>query len=145
MRFLSMAACNMLILVWFLTSVGCGKSYPLAPVSGRIEVDHKPLAHAEVTFSPLAGADQPISTGKTDENGAFTLSLNNESRSQGALVGEHRVLISLDVRNLDKKAVVTHMRKLEQLPARYNAQSELKFTVPAGGTTEANFLDLKSK
>ena len=145
MRSLSFTACKAFICVSLLTSVGCGKSYPLAPVSGRIEVDHKPLAHAEVMFSPLSGVDHPISMGKTDEKGEFTLSLNNASHSQGAIVGEHRVSISVDIRNLDKKAVVTHMRRLEQLPARYNSQSELRFTVPAGGTTEANFLDLKSK
>jgi hypothetical protein len=33
----------------------------------------------------------------------------------------------------------------ELVPAKYNKDSTLTFTVPPGGTKEANFLELKSK
>jgi hypothetical protein len=125
--------------------LGCSKGYQLAPVSGRVEVDHHPFANATVRFSPLGGKDLPMSSGKTDDQGNFTLKVNDSSKALGAVVGEHRVMISADVRNMEKKVGVTHMRNTELLPSRYNSDSTLKITVPAGGTTEANFLDLKSK
>jgi hypothetical protein len=33
-----------------LLTVGCGRGYQFAPVSGRVLMDHYPLAHAEVRF-----------------------------------------------------------------------------------------------
>ncbi len=134
-----------LVLFTAMVSTGCGKGYELAPVSGRVEMNGHPLAHALVTFGPIADPNLPSSSGYTDEEGKFTMTVNDSSKSPGAVIGENHVSISLNSRNLDKKAAVVHLRKPELLPARYNTASELKFTVPAGGTTEANFLDLKSK
>ncbi len=135
-----------LVLGLMLGCLGCSKGYELAPVSGRVELDHHPLAHATISFNPVGGKDLPGSTAMTDEHGNYSLKVADASRAPGAVVGQHAVAISANARDgMDKRSAVMHMRKLEQLPSRYNKDSELKFTVPAVGTSEANFLDLKSK
>jgi hypothetical protein len=135
---------RLFVFVFLLAPLGCGKGHQVAPVSGRVELDHKPLAHATVTFAPLSGKNLPISSGLTDEQGNFKLVVGDATQAEGAVVGEHRVSISLDTRNQEKKVQVKHMQQLEMLPTKYNLDSTLKFTVPPGGTKEANFLDLKS-
>ena len=144
MRTSHLSRSRLVVFVFLLAAVGCSKGYQIAPVSGRVELDHHPLAHATVAFAPQAGKDFPTSTGTTDEQGNFTLVVNDSSHSPGAVVGEHKVSISLDARNQDKKIAIKHMRHTELLPSKYSHESTLKFTVAAGGTTQANFLDLKS-
>ena len=129
-----------------LACLGCNKGYELAPVSGRVELDHHPLAHARVSFNPIGGKNLPGSSAMTDEQGNFSLKTADPSQTEGAVVGEHQVTVSASPRDsVDKKSAATHMRKMEQLPARYNKETVLKFTVPPGGSADANFLDLKSK
>ncbi len=76
-----------------LLCTGCGDN--VAPVSGRVTLDQKPLANATVIFSPLS--DQfnpgPGSRGKTDANGEFTLQLMNKD-VKGAMIGKHKVSIT---------------------------------------------------
>ena len=79
---------------------GCrGTSYALAPVSGRVTLDDVPLSGAIVTTQPIAAVGSmsagPGSFGRTDEGGAFTLTLAKQEQA-GAVVGEHRVRITLD-------------------------------------------------
>jgi hypothetical protein len=128
--------------------MGCGgKSYPLAPVSGRITLDGSPLAHAEVRFFP-SNKDLPFSSGITNDNGDYKLHMVTENETRpGAIISDHRVTISLDQRK--GKTMPTsrpHLPKNpgELLPAKYNHDSKLTFTVPPEGTSQANF-DLKSK
>ena len=80
----------------------CGCSSPLmAPVKGRVMVNGTPVKNAAVTFSP-SGAPGQKETGKpgtgfTDEDGRFQLS--TFSNYDGALVGTHAVLVTLDDTN----------------------------------------------
>jgi hypothetical protein len=77
-----------------LSSAGCGGKYDLGQVEGTVTLDGKPLAEASVTFSPLnAGAESPGSSGITDSNGKYSLSLVVDETS-GALVGKHQVVIA---------------------------------------------------
>ena len=138
------ATSNLLILLLLPVSCGCSNGYQAAPVSGRVEVDHHPLAHAIVTFTPFGGKNLPSSSAVTDNEGKFELTVNDSSKASGAVIGEHTVSIRLDPRNVDKKEAIKHQRQLEILPSIYNTESALKFTVPVGGTTDASFLDLKS-
>lgn len=119
-------------LAWLLLPLlllGCGKSGPkMAPVSGRVTLDKKPLANADIVFSPTEpGPDKTVnldSSGRTDAQGRFSLP------KDGALVGAHKVRIS---------AIERGTSLINRIPKTYNQNTTLTFTVPAEGTTEANF------
>ena len=130
-----------------LAPAGCGNGYQLAPVSGRVTMDNRPLVGAEVAFYPVAGGkDVPYASGTTDEQGRYKLEvLVGGSTTSGAVVGENRVMISLSRLNGPKKIQGRDMAGGgEMLPARYNNASELKCTVPPEGKSDVNF-DLKSR
>jgi hypothetical protein len=113
--------------------VGCGKGGPkVVPVSGRVTLDQKPLANADIMFFP--DSSDVESSGRTDEQGNYSLTVILDKR-KGAAVGTHRVRISQIERG--EKIV-------DRVPTRYNKASKLTFTVPAGGTRDANF-DLTSQ
>jgi hypothetical protein len=121
-------------------SAGCG-STKIAPVSGRIMLNDKPLAKASVTFAPIGGKDKepgPSSAAITDADGRYTLKLIGQE-GNGAVVGKHKVMVALqeEVDTSDDAPI-----KLKQLPLKYNGQTTLEFDVPAGGTEAADF-DLK--
>jgi hypothetical protein len=142
MRRVPRAALILALSLLLLSSVGCGPGYKLAPVSGKVTMDNKPLVGAEVSFYPVnAGKDAPYASGKTDEQGNFKLeTFHGKSTAAGAVVGENKVSISLIKLNSEKKNVMATLRgNPETLPARYNADSTLSFTVPADGSKDANF------
>ena len=137
-----------LVGIVLLAACGCtGKK--LAPVSGVVKLNGKPLAHATVSFVPVEkdakSTEAPLaSSGKTNENGEYKLeTLGGQT---GALVGKHKVSISLlapdagerDGRPARRGAIA------DSVPARYNTATTLEFDVTADGTTRADFLDLKS-
>jgi hypothetical protein len=139
-----------LLLLLPLLSLGCGKSYPLAPVSGRVTMDGEPLAKAEVRFFPTDDKDLPFSTGTTDENGNYELYMVTETTtSRGAIIGTHRVTISVDQRKgkimpVHRPGMPRMSKPGETIPSKYNKDSKMAFIVPPEGTKEANF-DLKSR
>jgi hypothetical protein len=119
----------------FLVSLGCGKGGgpQSAPVSGRITMDKRPLADADVTFTPTeAGKQGTPARGKTDADGRYTL--KQDDGVEGAVVGNAKVAISIFDRGTDGKPP-----RGQLVPPKYNTQSQLTFNVPSGGTTEANF------
>ena len=132
-----------------LVAVGCGDAKHMAPVSGIVKLNGKPLAGATISFEPVENDNGPnrnptSSGGKTDENGSYELETGTGEK--GALVGKHRVKISLYKQQQDPESDARHRSgpmQVDKLPARYNLKSELSYDVPPGGTTEANF-DLKS-
>ena len=140
-----------MVLFSLLPILGCSaQTYKVAPVSGRVTLDGKPLAKAHVHFAPLRSGDNiepgPTSQGETDADGRYTLSLDN-NRSPGAVVGKHKVyIITVDTQvsagELADAGVKPKRREI--LPARYNQETTLTFDVPAGGSDAGNF-DLKSK
>jgi hypothetical protein len=76
-------------LVVCLLVSGCNRGgLNLAPVEGVVKQHGTPLEGAGVLFLPATG---PFAMGTTDANGRFTLMTANQD---GALVGEHRVIIS---------------------------------------------------
>jgi hypothetical protein len=130
--------------------LGCGNSRKLAPVSGVVKMDGRPLAGATVGFEPLESDkgpnDNPTTSGaKTDENGAYTLETYNGDR--GALVGKHKVKISLYKQMQDPDSDARRRSgplQVDKVPERYNKKTQLTIDVPPEGKTDANF-DLKSK
>ena len=144
------------LLLFAVALVGCSRSsYRLAPVSGLVTMDAKPLANVHVTFAPLGSKDNinpgPGSHGLTDAEGRFVLTATRGKR--GAVVGKHRVSIeaaqegesaSGQAEQPDGAESEAAMRRrlaasLDAIPARYNRQSTLTFDVPPSGTTQADF------
>lgn len=133
-----------------LTCMGCGSGGPdLGEVSGTVTMDGEPLDNALVTFTPVEGGRS--STGKTDENGNYTLSFADRT---GALVGTHEVSVMTltDVEGEDMSEVSSdsdaYMEQAmggasdydnatvtEQIPAKYNTETELTFEVESGKNT----------
>jgi hypothetical protein len=140
---------------------GCGESLPVAPVSGTITFEGKPLAGASITTQPIAKDSQNPgsgSFGQTDDQGRFELELVKPAM-KGAIVGEHRVMIS---RAVTAEADGGPQRSVEGIeywaddprsnrqpsamnnwPARFTDGS-LRLQVPPEGTDQANF-DLTTK
>lgn len=78
---------------------GCeADRFPVAPVSGRVLFNGKPLAGAHVLFQPLrTGAEieaGPESVGLTDADGRFVLKTIEPERN-GAMVGKHKVSVTI--------------------------------------------------
>jgi hypothetical protein len=121
-----------------LLLLGCGKSAKVAPVSGRVTMDQKPLANADIVFSPAdSDPKNPAkleSSGRTDGDGRYSLKMIQDQR-EGAVVGTNKVRISL----IERGETIVN-----RVPKKYNESTELTFTVPAEGSKEANF-DLKSQ
>jgi hypothetical protein len=94
------SACLVVALVGLIFVSGCGPE--MAPVKGRITCAGKPVANAAVTFSPVPASETDKEPGKpatgfTDEDGRYELS--TYKARDGALVGEHRVLVMIDDTN----------------------------------------------
>lgn len=75
---------------------GCdSKDYQLAPVSGTVTFEGKPVGKLRVSFNPMpVGEDYavgPYSQGTTDADGKFTLV--SRYKDQGAVVGNHTLAL----------------------------------------------------
>ena len=129
------------VVVALAASFGCTKA--VAPVSGTVTLDGKPVEGASVTFLPMDADGYGVvgSATATDAQGRYVQKLVFGGRQPGVAVGKHKVSVSLfraDLKNPDG------MMGREMLPDRYNTATELTYEVPKGGTDQANF-DLKSK
>jgi hypothetical protein len=109
-----------------MSFAGCGKTGPeLAPVTGRITLDGKPLEKADVLFQP--DGSRPPSSGRTDANGHYDLAYKRGV--MGGTIGSNTVQITIS------SDVVANP---PNIPARYNSESELKKEVKPG-PNEFNF------
>lgn len=126
-----------------LLVAGCDQGRAIAPVSGLITLDGRPLAGGGIVCQPLAPAGTIIagkgSIAFCEADGRYQL--KTIDGRDGAVVGEHRVRIygpraqNTPSSDGDKGAV----RASEIVPRKYNRDTQLMLTVPAEGTTEANF------
>jgi hypothetical protein len=127
---------------------GCGPPFKVAPVSGTVKLDGKPLPKASVTFVPLGTKDNmnpgPTAQGLTDTEGRFTLSINPETPA--AVVGKCRVYVTtlLSDPAVEDRDAGGAKKVRDKVPEKYNQKTELVYEVPPEGTDQANF-DLKSR
>jgi hypothetical protein len=122
-------------------AAGCG-GVKYASVSGKVTLNGAPLANALVSFQPIVAKTETDaggvgSTGKTNEQGEFTLT--TASGKSGALVGKHQVMISMQSARPGDDDARGRPRVSDIIPDKYNSKSTLTFEVPSGGTTEADF------
>ena len=136
---------SLVALMVALLPAGCGGSHKTPPVSGRITLEGKPLANAMVSFVPVAPVGDknrpPSSVGITDADGRYSLVLNGDPETTGAMVGKHKVMITLGAQGASNDTKPTFHK---QLPQRYNRRTELECDVPDDGRNDADF-DLKWK
>jgi hypothetical protein len=105
---------------------GCTKTgSELAPVTGRITLDGKPLEKADIVFQP--DSSKPPASGRTDANGRYELVYKRGVL--GGVVGSNTVQITIS------SDVVANP---PNIPARYNTETELKKEVKPG-PNEFNF------
>lgn len=133
-------ACGLLL----FALAGCnGNVRPLAPVSGRVTLDGKPLAGGSVVVQPVAPPGSVIagkgSVAFCDADGHYQL--ETIDGKPGAVIGEHRVRI-YGPRKQKPTAVDGDTRSAatgEIVPKKYNHNSELMLTVTAAGKSDADF------
>lgn len=112
-----------LLAAWLLVVPGCGSSDgrpELGRVEGTVTLDGAALPGATITFQPAQGKS---SRGVTDAEGHYELVYLRDIK--GAVVGSHTVTIT----------TASEASPQEKLPARYNANTELKKEVAAGSNT----------
>jgi hypothetical protein len=107
------------ILGWIVLLAGCTKSgQAVAPVTGRITLDGKPVEFAIVTFQ---AEGKSSASSSTDKDGRYDLYYKRGVR--GAPVGPNRVTILLDAYSAPKGLVI---------PPKYNSESKLHADVQPG-------------
>ncbi len=130
-----------------LLIAGCGgREYDVAPVSGRVTLDGKPIADVLVSFQPVAvGRNDPNpgpgSTGRTDAQGRFVLQVI-EPEEPGAVVGKHIVRLTTVHEETDPTDDTASI--IESILPALCLDGSMTFTVESDGTDEANF-DVQSK
>lgn len=131
-----------------LAAAGCGPA-EFAPVSGVVTFEGEPIVGATVTFDPVNGKRASYAT--TDSSGRFELIVAGIKDQAGAVIGEHRVKVTAiaesspshtDDPDLGSLAMVGQQTRIRYLiPPRYDDfnASGLSFSVPPGGSDEADF------
>jgi hypothetical protein len=122
-----------------LVCLGCDRGPEIASVEGTVTMDGKPLPNASVVFIPENG--RPAGA-RTDERGHYVLEFT-EGR-QGAIPGKNWIRINTAAEASEAADGTPIPAQRETIPAKYNTQSALEFTVEAGKKNIANF-DLDSK
>lgn len=125
--------------IGLLLTLGCSfgpqqpdySSIGLVEVSGTITLDGQPLPDATIYFH-----DKPerlYSSGVTDANGRYTLMF--DSRKSGIIPGDKTIEIvtstnpDLEIGSSERDDGSASSTRLEKLPARYNKNSTLTYTV----------------
>jgi len=149
------------------TLVGCKEGGSLAPVSGVVTLDGKPLPGIRVTFYPEPAEGNsspgPYSTAVTDGEGNF--SLVDRYGNAGAMVWRHKVEFEWDEMDeaalsdamegadgggeADRAAVAAakaQMKKFTKIPKKYEGGGASQFVVdvPSGGL-KAYAIEMTSK
>jgi hypothetical protein len=126
---------------------GCGgRSYKTAPVSGKVTLDGKALPHASIMFIPQfdPGDKDPLpsSIGITDDNGQYTVVLNNSSKADGAVLGKHKIIVAISA---EVAAADTKETFHKQVPARYTRINTTPFEKEVTGGDNTFDFQLTSK
>ena len=134
---------NLVLTCCCMAMIGCGsQGFDVAPVTGKVTLDGKPVGGLVVNFQPSAkegGLEPgPGAYAWTDEGGRFTLALISEKKQAGAVVGKGRVTLSspLPDQKPDDDRIPKGVKSL--LPPEHEGKS-FEFEVPAKGTDKADF------
>lgn len=122
-------------LLCLLLFPACSGKDPIAPVSGTVTLQGKPIAECVVTFQPTATNQVVSANARTDARGHFVLETIESPRRTGAAVGEYKVLFAWvdpepDERNPKKPPYV--------IPPKYQ-QEGIPFIVSPKGNKDIVF------
>lgn len=128
------------LLVATFGAVGCGPK--TVPVSGKIIVDGEAAENIRVVFQSAATTEEvpPLATGLTDAQGEYSLRLADTNK-RGAVPGPYVVFLTWSDPDATDNPIEGETVEAESpynLPPRANS-GELRFEVPDGGTSDANF------
>jgi hypothetical protein len=127
------------LLMASLLSGACSRGGPeIAYVTGRVTMDGKPLANAAVVFIPENGRPAGATT---DADGNYVLNFTQGRR--GAIPGKNLIRISTNREAQQDASGKPIPASRETVPARYNTNTSLEFTVEPKKKNVANF-DLQS-
>jgi hypothetical protein len=129
-------ACGTLACFIVAITVGCGRQ-GLAPVEGKVTLNGQPLPNATIVLSPVRATDPGPFTGKTDAEGRFALGPADNERG-GAVPGEYMLMIATVLSQPNADEMTPPPTQKEMVPAKWRNGTE-RFTVPDGGTKEADF------
>ena len=142
---------RLLPFILLLVGLGCSSQrYKVAPLSGKVMLDGKPLPKAWVHFAPIGSKDNPnpgpTSHGKTDGEGRYELQIDPEH--PGSVVGKARVYIRsatpAESEGGAQRDAGGPRPPKDKVPRKYNEETTLTYDVPPEGTDRANF-DLFSR
>jgi hypothetical protein len=86
---------TLLLTTCFLSTSGCGSGKEtVVAVTGRVTHKGNPVPHLVVSFVPKDLTLTGVSTGTTDDDGRYYLTVVKTGR-RGAVVGTHKVWVSL--------------------------------------------------
>jgi hypothetical protein len=132
---LARAAAGPLGAAVLLAVAGCNAQLAYAPVEGKVTLGGKPLAGVKVWFYPMTEGNNnlPFATGLTDSAGVYKLTSNNGQ--DGALVGNHRVVVDWPPRERNDDRSKPPPPQGPPIPVPYTqaSVSPLVFEVKAGG------------
>ncbi|QDT69278.1 hypothetical protein MalM25_22140 [Planctomycetes bacterium MalM25] len=139
--------CSAVMAALLLAAIGCNNSkFEFAEVQGSVTLDGQPVPEAKVVYMPVASNDDgeagPYSQGVTDAEGRYTLKSVEPSPHKGAVVGQHKIVVSTKRAHLDPdKLDVEIIDSPETIPRQYTyyKRTPLTFEVPSGGTEIADF------
>ena len=102
-------------------------------VEGVVTLDSAPVVGATVRFYPTSG--DRGSSGKTDKDGHYELRYTRTEK--GAVIGEHKVTISTEVKADNYEEEDTEEARPETIPKKYldRKKTVLLETVESGGNT----------
>lgn len=124
------------------TQPGCTSKpagLPAGPVKGAVSLDGKPVANAQVWFTPEAGES---SFGKTDAGGHYELALTvGEEPRKGAIVGKHQVRVVTGAPEPSTGGTTNTEVPLSPM----NSTVEYKFAEPVSVGEKENQIDLDLK
>jgi hypothetical protein len=139
---------KLLLALCLLAGLGCGGgSEKVVSVRGKVTHNNQPVAGLVVSFVPQATTETGVSTGKTDNNGEYELTVA-KSNKRGAVVGTHKVWVSvpreppklvdkeerLKLRRQGKRASAgTSLTDLKEILKKYGKLDNTPLTVEVTG------------
>jgi hypothetical protein len=135
---------TLLLSACFLSTSGCGgNGERVVAVTGRVTHKDNPVAHIVVSFVPKDQTLTGVSTGTTDEDGRYSLTVVKTGQ-RGAIVGTHKVWVSLP-REAPPPAggERENERNKKKTPTRKTPPADLSATLKRYGSLERTPLSVE--
>ncbi|MEM7313651.1 MAG: hypothetical protein AAF497_10920, partial [Planctomycetota bacterium] len=110
----------------FILIAGCDDGPAVAPVTGTVTRDGKPVVGVMIEFQPETGAPSYAFTGP---DGSYEMQYQVDRK--GALLGKHRISVTTPNEMTDPETGDT-IRVRETIPRAYNEETTLEYTVEKG-------------